>query len=269
MTLSGDPVPVGLRPNIDQLTIETPEQTPLEFPLAGIGSRFLAVALDTVIQAVAFLAALVAAEIFFAFSLEFNRASITWEAALMVIFAFLLYYGYFAVFESLWNGQTPGKRKAGIRVIKDNGASITVGDAVSRNLLRLVDQLPGMYGVGLLTMMLNRQNKRLGDFVAGTVVVHEKAVEGMDAIWTRRDLRAADAGAGGIFGAVVGSAPLSSDEFLLVETFLDRRNSLGAGVRAHMAKQIADRVGKSLGVPPEERRTPEVFLETVARERRG
>jgi uncharacterized RDD family membrane protein YckC len=263
---NGGQIPGGLPPALDQLTIETPEQTPLEFPLAGIGSRCLALAVDSLIQFIAFSVAFVLGAIFLGFAAGSLSGASTWIVAVLVLLAFLLYFGYFAVFEALWNGQTPGKRNAGIRVMKDNGAPITVGDAVSRNLLRPVDQIPGMYGVGIVSMLMNRQNKRLGDFVAGTVVVHESALEGSDGVWSRRDVRA-DQGAA-LVTAKLGAARLTAEEFQLVETFLDRRDSLEAGVRYQMALQIAHRVGNRLGVPPDERRSPEVFLEALASERR-
>ena len=87
--------------------------------------------------------------------------------------AFLLYYGYFAAFEALWGGQTPGKRAVGLRVISVTGQPITTFDALLRNLLRIVDQMPGIYAVGVLSIFFTARNQRLGDLVAGTVVVQE------------------------------------------------------------------------------------------------
>src|SRR3954471_13837884 len=162
---------------IEKLTIDTPEQISLEFSLAGLGSRFLAVAIDTLLQfIVGFLLFLVGLFVLPA-SGVFGDLGPKWLIAVGVFVFFLIYWGYFAFFETIWKGQTPGKREIGIRVIKDNGGSITAQDAMARNLLRAIDSMPGFYGVGILTMFLNQQNKRLGDFVAGTVVVHERAVE--------------------------------------------------------------------------------------------
>ena len=87
-------------------------------------------------------------------------------------------WGYSALFEAFWNGQTPGKRLFNIRVIKDSGRQITLFEALARNLLRVVDMFPPpVYFVGLVSMLCNRQQKRLGDFVAGTIVIHERASE--------------------------------------------------------------------------------------------
>ena len=156
--------------SIDQLRIDTPEQIALELPLAGIGSRFLALAIDTLIQSVFYL---ITAFIFI-FTLPLGSSVFMFlpklvGPALAIFILFAIYWGYFAFFESIWSGQTPGKRYAGIRVIKESGRPINAFDAIGRNLMRAVDGLPGIYGVGLVCMMCNQQSRRLGDFVAGTV----------------------------------------------------------------------------------------------------
>ena len=93
-----------------------------------------------------------------------------------ILLGFLLYYGYFAAFEALWGGQTPGKRAVGLRVISVTGQPITTFDALLRNLLRIVDQMPGIYAVGVLSIFFTSRNQRLGDLVAGTVVVQEQGL---------------------------------------------------------------------------------------------
>jgi len=110
----------------DKLTIETPEQIPLEFPLAGIGSRFLAIALDMLIQTLAFLLLIFAGELLVPTVARFTPRAWTWAAAIFFLLLFLLYSGYYALFEIFWNGQTPGKRLVRIRVIGDSGRPITV-----------------------------------------------------------------------------------------------------------------------------------------------
>ena len=97
--------------------------------------------------------------------------------ALTVLPVFAAQWGYFAIFEILWKGQTPGKRQAGIRVINETGREASVYEAVARNLLRAVDALPGPYAVGAIVMFLSPQSKRIGDYVAGTVVIHDRKLE--------------------------------------------------------------------------------------------
>src|SRR3984957_14681816 len=170
--------------SFDQLKIDTPEQIALELPLAGIGSRFLAISIDTLIQVALYV---IAALIFF-FNIPVGSSIFLWlphliGPAMAIFLLFAIYWGYFAIFEILWKGQTPGKRYTGIRVIKESGQPINVFEAVGRNLMRAVDALPGVYGVGVVCMMCNQQSRRLGDFVAGTVVVHEKPSEGVRPSW--------------------------------------------------------------------------------------
>src|ERR1700678_1103703 len=165
----------------DQLNIETPEQVDLRFPIAGIGSRFLALLADSVLQVVALVA------MFFVFGLIVSAAprvagtttmvntGAKWFIAAVGLFYFLLYWGYYSLFEAFWNGQTPGKRLLKIRVIKDSGRQITLFEALTRNLIRVIDMLPSFYLVGVITMLCNKEQKRLGDLVAGTIVVHERS----------------------------------------------------------------------------------------------
>lgn len=242
--------------SINQLTIETPEQTSLEFPLAGIGSRFLAIAADSAIQAAA-AALLVTVLAVAAPGLRLMpHVGLQWTFALLILAVFAVYSGYFAFFEAIWNGQTPGKRFAQLRVMKEDGRPISVFDAISRNLLRTVDSLPIAYGVGVITVMFTRNNQRLGDMVAGTVVVHEKTLDGERPFFDiRRDETAPS----------YNTTNLTPDELRLIETFFSRRDSLDPSVRTSMAAQIARRISEKLqlatpvmGWPHTER-----FLEAV------
>jgi len=244
--------------SLDQLRIDTPEQIALELPLAGIGSRFLALAIDTLIQF--FLYAIGA--IIFVFLIPLGSLSIPWIPATMgpaigVFFLFCVYWGYFAIFEVIWKGQTPGKRYAGIRVIKESGGPINAFEAIGRNLMRAVDGLPGMYGVGLVCMMLNKQNRRLGDFVAGTIVVHEKFTGEVKPTW---DTAKHDP------SASPEIAKATADELVLIETYLHRRLDLDPAVRIQTALQIAQRMADKTGLRPDPGQHVDDFLERVARQ---
>jgi uncharacterized RDD family membrane protein YckC len=173
----------------ETLIIETPERVPLAFPLASIGNRFLAVAIDHTIQ---YLAIVAAAWIFLGASgisvLDddptgdgiFSQMS-NWSIALMILTLFLLFAGYFIFFEWLWGGQTPGKRLMKLRVIREDGRPITLWEAIARNLLRVFDAMPGfivpIYSIGLIVIFLNRRDQRVGDIFAGTVVIRERTDE--------------------------------------------------------------------------------------------
>jgi uncharacterized RDD family membrane protein YckC len=238
----------------DKLTIDTPEQTVLEYPIAGLGSRFLAILADTAIQLVlAFF--LIIAGIFVGVGLAtFGKMGAQWIFAIIIFLLFLLNSGYFALFEIFWNGQTPGKRYAQVRVIKDDGRPIGVYEAIVRNALRLVDMLPAMYGFGLISIFLSRQSKRLGDFVAGTVVVHEKTLEGVRPyVEAKMDETLPP----------IDASRVTLEEVQLIEMFLNRRDSLEMAVRSTMATQITNRLADKMEVKIHGWPRTERFLEAV------
>src|SRR5579859_1164580 len=249
----------------DKLIIDTPEQIPLEFSLAGVGSRALALMLDMLIM---FLVGIVVGVIgvlaIMALSSYWPGAS-NWAGAILLIFIFLLQWGYFAISEILMKGQTFGKRQLDLRVIKDSGAPITAYEAIGRNLLRVIDSLPFLYGVGILAVMLNKQNKRLGDMVAGTVVVPERPLADLQPAWSQPTSAQVPESPPSAYN----TARLSIDELQLIEAFLQRRYEMPPQLRIQTAFQIADRVGRTLEIPREGRPDPETLLETLARERRS
>jgi uncharacterized RDD family membrane protein YckC len=238
----------------DKLTIDTPEQTALEYPIAGLGSRFLALLADTAIQIVLGLFVLIAGSIIGAGLATFGGLGPQWIFAIIILLLFLLNSGYFALFEIFWNGQTPGKRYAQIRVIKDDGRPIGAYEAIVRNAVRLVDMLPAMYGIGLISIFTSRQSKRLGDFVAGTVVVHEKTLEGVRPYAeTKIDETL----------PLIDVSKVTLEEVRLIETFLNRRDSLEPSVRTIMATQIANRMAEKMEVKIYGWPRTERFLEAV------
>ncbi|MDQ5824301.1 MAG: RDD family protein [Chloroflexota bacterium] len=163
----------------EQLTISTPEQVAFEYEMAGIGSRFVAALLDHLILGVTVLLIACAASMVGLVGVFSNAAGddaaggVFLVLAILTLVIFLIIWGYFVVFETVWNGQTPGKRAGRLRVIRYNGQPIGAGEAMVRNLVRLVDFMPGFYGVGLLSMFIDKNARRLGDFAAGTIVIRE------------------------------------------------------------------------------------------------
>ncbi len=244
--------------SFEQLKIDTPEQIALELPLAGIGSRFLAIAIDTLIQAGLYL---ITGLVFLllvpaGFSI-FSFLPKTLGPAIAIFVGFAIYWGYFAIFEIIWKGQTPGKRVAGIRVIKESGRSISAFEAIGRNFMRAVDMQPGLlYGVGLVCMMLNKQSRRVGDFVAGTVVVHERPTDEVRPTWNTAVEDGSSAG---------GIGQGTAEELVLIETYLSRRFELDPEVRLRTAIQIADRIKAKTGLQPQSHQHVDDFLEEAAR----
>jgi uncharacterized RDD family membrane protein YckC len=246
---------VPVRPP-EKLTIDTPEQVALEFPLAGAGSRFLALAIDSFIQVAILLVLALVAFLAFWFRSRGYQSLATWVFAALILLGFVLYYGYFAAFESLWGGQTPGKRAVGLRVISVTGQPITPFDALLRNLLRIVDQMPGIYAVGVLSIFFTSRNQRLGDLVAGTVVVQEHGLP-------QADLHSTEMPA-----TRLGAARLTIEEVEVIQTFLTRRADLPDYLRSRTASQLAGRIRTRLELPTGSHRDDEELIESVAVEYR-
>jgi uncharacterized RDD family membrane protein YckC len=263
--MSSNPNPPGasLGALADKLTIETPEQTALDFAIAGVGSRFLALAYDMLIQLlVGIIVGVTAALLSPVFSSLPSQASL-WGVAILILFYFLLYFGYYAFFEIIWNGQTPGKRKAGIRVIKDSGRPLTPAESIGRNLMRIVDWLPSLYAVGLVCAILNRENKRLGDLLVGSLVVREASLSDLKPTWQTTPLPS------DVISAPLGADRLTPEEFALVDSFLNRRSALEPDVRYRMADEILRRLRLKLSLPTDGSLSTEKILESLAYERRA
>ncbi len=152
----------------DYLSVETPEQISINYQKAGIGSRFYAALLDTLLLG---LIVFIGVYVNYNFLIELGGFLGNWLGAIGGILIFAMFWGYFMVFEITTNGQSPGKLALGLRVIKEGGYPISFGDSAIRNLVRLVDFLPFCYGTGLLVMLINGNWQRLGDLAAGTLVV--------------------------------------------------------------------------------------------------
>lgn len=241
----------------EKLNIETPEQIALEFPLAGVGSRGLALCIDTLIQVIAALIVVVIVMLALPDLSRTWMGAKNWVTAIAWFLLFCLYWGYFAAFEILWNGQTPGKRQAKIRVISASGRPITAFEGIARNIMRAIDSL-GLYAVGCTSSAIDKRNRRLGDMVAGTVVVHEVEEQSVS-YWYGQEKTA--------FVPAVNQpvTALTAQEFQLIEAFLARRLDIPNLQRLQSAQTIADRIGSRLNVPKAERPVDEGFLEEVSR----
>jgi uncharacterized RDD family membrane protein YckC len=228
----------------ETLVIETPERVPLHFALASIGNRFIACAIDHAIQIVA----LIVLVIFFIFVADAadlgSRVSNApkWVIALLIVFVFLLMSGYFVFFEWLWRGQTPGKRWMKLRVIREDGRPISFFEAVVRNLLREFDIMPfPFYSIGLISVFATDRDQRVGDLVAGTVVVREREAEA-PAFAEVFASAVSDPALRRSFKPVAFTADLNTlteQEISVVESFLRRRWDLKDYPRQWMAWRVA------------------------------
>ncbi|MEP6688866.1 MAG: RDD family protein, partial [Gemmatimonadales bacterium] len=209
------------------LEIETPEHVMLDLEIAGIGSRALAAVLDMAILIGASVAAVLVLSILSGYGVRLNRVA----PVLLAIGGFVVWNGYFILFEGLRRGQTPGKRIAGIRVVMDTGHPVTFGAAAARNLLRVADFLPPPYLIGLLLVAFHPRAKRLGDLVAGTIVSRDRPQEAPGAV--REMASEAD----------LPSIPELDDEmFRLLTQFAARQADLAPGARTRLAGGLAARL---------------------------
>lgn len=231
----------------DQFVVETPENIRFGYEVADIGSRFLAILIDTLIIGVL--------EIVFSFAafvltnqltrLELPRFIGDYLAVIFILASFLIFFGYFIILEIFLNGETPGKRLFHLRVIKDNGYPLSPMDAVIRNIIRVIDFFPALYGVGVIVMFSNKRAKRLGDYAAGTLVVkmHNQV--------RLRDLTPALAQpfpASPLLTNLGDSVRrLTENEIELAETFLLRRAQMTDP--APMTMQIARRLANQMQLP--------------------
>ena len=226
----------------DILIIETPERVPLHFALASIGNRFLACAIDHALQALAIILMVIAFILianYSNFSEQVTNAP-KWVIAVLIVVVFLIFSSYFAFFEWIWNGQTPGKRWLKLRVIREDGRPVTFWEAAVRNLLRPLDMWP-LYSIGLISVFVSASDQRVGDMVAGTVVVREREAEApafaqvfaspVSDPALRRSFKPVD------FVAELDA--LTESEIQVVETFLRRRWDLVDMARQWMAWRVS------------------------------
>ncbi|HEY3676168.1 MAG TPA: RDD family protein [Candidatus Tumulicola sp.] len=227
--------------NVD---VRTPESVELTYHLAGLGSRFLAVIIDQALQIAILVAIFAGLALIGAHAPPRPRHEAASDKlvqaiaiAIIVVITFSAFFGYFIVFEAFWNGQTPGKKLLGIRVVRDGGFPIDLGAAAVRNLVRVGELILGYYAIAAASTILSDENKRLGDYAAGTLVVRDASL----------DLPAERAFvAEPVYGA---TRYLSGEERALIVRFLERRDALSPERRTALATQIAARVRDRL--PPE------------------
>ena len=264
----------------DRHYIDTPEQVELEYSVAGIGSRFVAALLDMLIIGgfllLEFLVLVmigVAAAATSPASGKLSGAAGKWLMALVIFLNFAIFWGYFALFEAYWKGQTPGKRVMKLRVIKDSGRQITFFESLARNLLRIVDYLPSLYLIGVITMLWNKRSQRLGDLVAGTLVVHERLDEASLLYQTSTTLGAQETVAP--WGQAVAVrfpadavARLSAQDLMVIETFFARMLDLPMETRASVARRMAAQMAAKMSVAVPEG-NPERALESMAYQMRS
>jgi uncharacterized RDD family membrane protein YckC len=232
----------------------TTEKTPFSYRVAGLGSRTLAWLLDFLIVLFLWGAGLL-------FTRPLDAAREGAGNFVFFLWMFAVYWGYFLLFEWLWNGQTLGKRALGIRVIQWKGTSLTFYQSAVRNIVRFVDSLPGAYGVGFAVAACNRENRRLGDFAADTLVVHvEQRTKPIRALVESRT--EADRARLTLWRHRVAS--LSRDQKQALLDLCLRRDQLRVAERTRLFRSAAQFFESRLELAPEEYESDEKFVLQLA-----
>jgi len=232
----------------DRITIATPEGVDLELTLAGVGSRFVSALVDLAIQIVLLVGVSGIAVAVDAFGSGFGYA-------FALIAGFFVFAAYDVLFEVFASGRTPGKRLNALRVVRIDGSPVTFFTSAIRNVLRLVDILPGMYLVGIAAILVTRQNQRVGDVAAGTLVVRERTEQpGLRGFRGPQLLPPTNP------WDVTG---VTAEELAAVRSFLARRYDLTSEARYRLAVDLAGALRpKVVGAP--ENLGSEAFLEKLA-----
>jgi uncharacterized RDD family membrane protein YckC len=228
--------------------IETPENVELQRRLAGIGSRFIAGLMDTLLITLMYIVLLL---LFLTLGINIiSQVGISnvlemWMLAIMIFVAFLIYWGYFVLFEMWTNGQSPGKKYMKIRVVMLEGGGISLNSIAVRNLLRVVDAI-GFYAVAGIAMFVTKKVQRLGDLAAGTVVISEE-IPDYSARYDKKK-RVLDNQA--ITSTVLEATGLKPEEYRILHNYWLRRGELTIEARSRILPQLLQpifvRMGQSM-----------------------
>lgn len=248
----------------NRVTLQTPESVELEFTLAGIGNRAYALLIDYIVLGLILIGFLIAwatlaiqlGDVIESFAGSNNRLQL-WLWAIQLLISFFVYVGYFVFFEALWQGQTPGKRYVKIRVIRDDGRPVRLQQSTLRALLRPVDDI---FFIGVFLIALTKQEKRLGDFMAGTLVIQdeqpvaaanfpvsEQAKALVDRLHIEADL-----------------SQLLPEDFAVIREYLQRRQAMTSEARTQLSRKLAHQVKEVIVLEKVPQKvSADLFLEAV------
>jgi uncharacterized RDD family membrane protein YckC len=242
----------------------TPESVELEFTLAGIGSRTWALVIDYLVLGltiglffIAWTTITVQLRDFWTTVLG-DKAGL-WSLAIAFFLFFVIYVGYFVFFEAIWQGQTPGKRVAKIRVVRDDGRPVGLQQTTLRALLRPFDEV---LFIGAFLIIFSSKEKRLGDLVAGTIVIQTQGVN----VAAKEKLVLSEA-ANSVCDNLLQIAdfsPMLPDDFAVIREYLIRRNIMSEKARASLSLELSRQVQSIIKLENFSHNiSPDVFLEAI------
>ncbi|TAF05936.1 MAG: RDD family protein [Nostocales cyanobacterium] len=246
----------------NRIKFSTPESVELEFTLAGIGSRAWALIIDYQILALSLalfitVGLTISSQLIDIGSDIFGPGFALWMTAIAVLVVFLIYTGYFVFFETVWQGQTPGKRIAKIRVVRDDGRPVSLQQASLRALLRPLDET---LFIGAFFIMFSKSEKRLGDLVAGTIVIQSQPVAKSANLTISAEAKS-------FYLSLQKNSDLSQllpDDFAIIREYLQRRSGMSTKVRSSLSLKLSNQVKSiiNLTILPADI-SSDIFLEAV------
>ncbi len=243
----------------NQVKVQTPESVELEFTLAGIGNRTLALLIDYLVWGCVLFGVLVVWGIVSIQLPNYIRSKDLelWLTAISMVISFAIYVGYFVFFETLWRGQTPGKRYAKIRVIRDDGQPAGLSQALLRSLLRPIDDF---VFIGVLLIILGNREKRCGDWAAGTLVVQNERPIVSASFQTSEQAKSLAIE----LSNAADMSQLLPDDFATIREYLQRRSLMETKARSDVSLQLARQTRQLIGLQDLPfQMTPDLFLEAV------
>jgi uncharacterized RDD family membrane protein YckC len=237
-------------------SISTPENVDLHLELAGLGNRVLAALIDTLITYAICAGLWLLTALLAIFGLPFRAATpiFGFVILLTILLSFAVIFGYYIFFEGTWQGQTPGKRVAQIRVIDQNGQPINWSAVWLRNFIRVIDT--GLMLIGLIVMIIDKNERRLGDLAAGTLVIRERLPDLGTADITIAPQARENAG-------MLDSGRITPQEYDLLLGFLKRRDKMARSQRPLVARELEQHFRDKLGEPSNGQQNSELFLEKL------
>jgi uncharacterized RDD family membrane protein YckC len=220
----------------NKIKLQTPESVELEFSLAGIGNRAYALIIDYIIWAIALIFLLITWGIlsYQVIGWQNNEAQL-WFYAINILIFFVIYVGYFVYFETIWKGQTPGKRMAKIRVICDNGRPVGLQQTALRALLRPIDDF---IFIGAILIMFTPQEKRLGDLVGGTLVIQEET----NIVAAKFPLSERAQPLANQLLETSNIVALLPDDFAVIREYLQRRKIMQQDAKLQLSRNLANQI---------------------------
>ncbi len=241
-----------------EILITTPENIAIEYELAGLGTRAAAYLIDSLLKLLVWLGiGLVGLVLSVIASLAgwhgFSKLVETFAdflKAAYIIIGFLIFWGYGILYEINWNGQTPGKRQLGLRVMREGGYPVNVFGVVIRNLLWVVDFLPMMFFAGMVSILATRDYQRIGDLVGGTLVVKQRPSHSLEGLLRVAHITPEHLNKEALEQIMTQAETLTPDEYRAVRHFTERRRQLTFDSQQAAAVKIAVPLMRRLNIVP-------------------